>query len=278
MSDKLKNRFESFEEAPQKEVWDNIKSQIPKHKFNFLAAFTISGAAILLLGIAILLVSNPTNINKEETVVFEKENISLLETKQIEKVSVDNNNKTIADNSAVEETTKPVINNINEDIALTKTNNTNQSNIIPAEKKIQIKEIDNTSLKIVNPFPANSIIPITKPNKPIEIVNNIEEKSSPAIEDDTISTRRELFIPNAFTPRENDNNTFKPAYTKLKSYEMNIFNRNGVLLFTSKDIRLGWDGYYKGSLCELGAYGYVIRYENMEGHKFKEQGLVSLIR
>ena len=278
MSNKLKNRFESFEEAPQKEVWDNIKSQIPKHKFNFLAAFTISGAAILLLGITILLVSNPTNRNEEEIVVFEKAKVSLSETKQIEKVSVDNNTQTIADNRANEETTKPVINNINEDIALTKTNNTNQSNIIPAEKKIQIKEIDNTSLKIVNPFPANSIIPITKPNKPIEIVNHIEEKSSPVIDNDTISTRRELFIPNAFTPRENENNTFKPAYTKLKSYEMNIFNRNGVLLFTSKDIRLGWDGYYKGHLCEMAAYVYVIKYENMEGHSFKEQGLVSLIR
>lgn len=279
MSNKLKNRFESFEEAPQKEVWDNIKSQIPKHKFNFLAAFTISGAAILLLGITILLVSNPTNRNEEEIVVFEKAKVSLSETKQIEKVSVDNNTQTIADNRANEDTTKPVVNNINEDIALTKTNNTNQSNTIPAEKKIQIKEIDNTSsLKITNPFLANSIIPITKPNKPIEIVNHIEEKSSPVIDNDTISTRRELFIPNAFTPRENENNTFKPAYTKLKSYEMNIFNRNGVLLFTSKDIRLGWDGYYKGHLCEMAAYVYVIKYENMEGHSFKEQGLVSLIR
>ena len=87
-----------------------------------------------------------------------------------------------------------------------------------------------------------------------------------------------MFIPNAFTPTETTNNVFKPAYTILKSYEMKIFNRSGVLLFTSKDINKGWDGYYKGRLCDIGTYVYIIKYENMEGRVYGQDGVVNLIR
>lgn len=277
MSNKLRNRFESFEEAPQKEVWDNIKSQIPKPKFNFLALFTISGAAILVLGIIILFVASPTTKNEEDILVSKKIENKVHKDNKAEKIIINNDKKTITNDRVEQKQFNPIDNNVS-DNNITKSNNTLQSNHISTEKNIKIKDNEKLSQKVVNPFIASTIKPLTQQKDIVEKVNNIEEKVSPIIEQDTNTTRRLLFIPNAFTPTETTNNVFKPAYTILKSYEMKIFNRSGVLLFTSKDINKGWDGYYKGRLCDIGTYVYIIKYENMEGRVYGQDGVVNLIR
>ena len=278
MSNKLRNRFESFEEAPQKEVWDNIKSQIPKPKFNFLALFTISGAAILVLGIIILFVASPTTKNEEDILVSKKIENKVHKDNKAEKIIINNDKKTITNDRVEQKQSNPIDNNVSDNNSITKSNNTLQSNHISTEKIIQIKDNEKLSQKVVNPFIASTIKPLTQQKDIVEKVNNIEEKVSPIIEQDTNTTRRLLFIPNAFTPTETTNNVFKPAYTILKSYEMKIFNRSGVLLFTSKDINKGWDGYYKGRLCDIGTYVYIIKYENMEGRVYGQDGVVNLIR
>lgn len=278
MSNKLRNRFESFEEAPQKEVWDNIKSQIPKPKFNFLALFTISGAAILVLGIIILFVASPTTKNEEDILVSKKIENKVQKNNKAEKIIINNDKKTITNDRVEQKQFNPIDNNVSDNNNITKSNNTLQSNHISTEKNIKIKDNEKLSQKVVNPFIASTIKPLTQQKDIVEKVNNIEEKVSPIIEQDTNTTRRLLFIPNAFTPTETTNNVFKPAYTILKSYEMKIFNRSGVLLFTSKDINKGWDGYYKGRLCDIGTYVYIIKYENMEGRVYGQDGVVNLIR
>ena len=277
MSNKLRNRFESFEEAPQKEVWDNIKSQIPKPKFNFLALFTISGAAILVLGIIILFVASPTTKNEEDILVSKKIENKVHKDNKAEKIIINNDKKTITNDRVEQKQFNPIDNNVS-DNNITKSNNTLQSNHISTEKNIKIKDNEKLSQKVVNPFIASTIKPLTQEKDIVEKVNNIEEKVSPIIEQDTNTKRSLLFIPNAFTPTETTNNVFKPAYTILKSYEMKIFNRSGVLLFTSKDISKGWDGYYKGRLCDIGTYVYIIKYENMEGRVYGQDGVVNLIR
>ena len=106
-------------------------------------------------------------------------------------------------------------------------------------------------------------------------MNEIDNKAS--IGEDTNLIFR-LFIPNAFTPMQNTNNVFKPAFETLKTYEMHIYNRKGLLVFTSKDINNGWNGLYKGKLCEQGAYAYIIIFKNLEGKEYKQSGTVYLIR
>lgn len=278
MSNKLRNRFESFEEAPQKEVWDNIKSQIPKPKFNFLALFTISGAAILVLGIIILFVASPTTKNEEDILVSKNIENKVQENNKVEKTIINNDRKTITNDRVEQNPSKPVDNNVSDHNSITKSNNTLQSNHISTENSIKIKDNEKLSQKVANPFIESTIKPLTQKKDIVEKVNNIEEKVSPIIEQDTNTTRRLLFIPNAFTPIDIENNVFKPAYTALKTYEMKIFNRSGILLFTSKDINKGWDGYYKGRLCDVGTYVYIIKYENMEGRVYGQDGVVNLIR
>ena len=97
------------------------------------------------------------------------------------------------------------------------------------------------------------------------------------------SIKREtiIFIPNAFTPRaaEGDNNIFKPTcyFVKQGSYSMRIFNRQGALLFESKDTEIGWDGTFKGEFCHPNTYVYIIEYVNSDGEKVVKKGTFALV-
>ena len=97
------------------------------------------------------------------------------------------------------------------------------------------------------------------------------------------SIKREtvIFIPNAFTPRaaEGDNNIFKPTcyFVKQGSYFMRVFNRQGALLFESKDTEIGWDGTFKGEFCHPNTYIYIIEFVNSDGEKVVKKGTFALV-
>lgn len=88
-----------------------------------------------------------------------------------------------------------------------------------------------------------------------------------------------IFVPNAFTPREPDNNIFKPEchFIRQGSYRMRIFNRYGALIFETDDQTTGWDGRFKGEFCHLGTYIYVIEFVNSNGEKETKKGTIALI-
>lgn len=274
MSNELKNRFEDFEQTPPIESWSKIKSQLPKPKFNWLAFFTIAGAVILVAGVTTIMLSPDQNTNNQ--IIIDQTSI----VSNVSKINQPTNNvdrtNDIQKNDIQIESK---LDNSTDNIAK-QSNNINQisSNTIIPENKIQHKEApkassNNIISNVVTPKNATIII-----DQSTQEQESIEDKLSEIIVDDTISSRRELFIPNAFTPNEAENNVFKPEYTKVKNYQMMIFNRSGLLLFTSNDIRLGWNGYFKGRLCDLGAYVYVIKFENLKGKSFIQKGIVNLIR
>lgn len=97
------------------------------------------------------------------------------------------------------------------------------------------------------------------------------------------SIKREtiIFIPNAFTPRaaEGDNDIFKPTcyFVKQGTYSMRIYNRQGALLFESKDPEIGWDGTFKGEFCHPNTYVYIIEYVNSDGEKEIKKGVFALV-
>ncbi|MFM7643408.1 MAG: gliding motility-associated C-terminal domain-containing protein [Sphingomonadales bacterium] len=88
-----------------------------------------------------------------------------------------------------------------------------------------------------------------------------------------------LFIPNAFTPDGNSlNQYFQIEGTKIdpSDFSMQIFNRWGELIFESKNIEIGWNGYYgpNNTAAQSGVYTYQVRYrfdgmqetETIRGH------------
>ena len=92
-----------------------------------------------------------------------------------------------------------------------------------------------------------------------------------------------VFIPNAFTPDEDDlNNEFTavfPENMKLASFEMYIYDRWGELVFYSQNPKEGWDGSQAGYDAPDGVYSYLVKYKELGYvNKFLVTGSVVVIR
>jgi gliding motility-associated-like protein len=99
-------------------------------------------------------------------------------------------------------------------------------------------------------------------------------------------------VPNAFTPNLSgpnggmydplafDNQVFFPILSGVstENYTLSIFNRWGELIFETHDVNQGWDGYYKGVLCQQDAYVWKVQGEYVNGRDFTRVGDVTLIR
>jgi len=98
-------------------------------------------------------------------------------------------------------------------------------------------------------------------------------------------------FPNAFIPNLNGPSTgyyspksdeasqvFHPVSSTVSDYQLRIFSRNGILIFESNDINIGWDGYYKGNLCDPGVYIWKVRGNYLNGEPFTKMGDVTLLK
>ena len=74
------------------------------------------------------------------------------------------------------------------------------------------------------------------------------------------------------------NDVFHPVLKGIEKYELNIFSRWGELLFVSKDVNIGWDGYYKGKLCTSDVYVWKIIATTIDAKKINKSGDVLLLR
>jgi trimeric autotransporter adhesin len=88
-------------------------------------------------------------------------------------------------------------------------------------------------------------------------------------ESTTITQITMVDLPNAFTPNgDGVNDEF------MKDWHVQIYNRNGILLFEGND---GWDGKYNGKPVTKDTYFFILYYLNDSKTKSKE-GYVMLIR
>lgn len=93
------------------------------------------------------------------------------------------------------------------------------------------------------------------------------------------------FIPNPGGPSGGSYSTvsdetaqvFHPSFNGVAEYRLRIFSRLGVLLFETNDINTGWDGYFKGQLCDPGVYVWKVRGSFSNGEPFTRMGDVTLI-
>lgn len=97
-------------------------------------------------------------------------------------------------------------------------------------------------------------------------------------------------FPNAFKPNgsgpnggryskpDTENIVFHPVFRGIQEYELNIFNRWGELIFVSKDINVGWDGYYRDKLCKQDVYVWKVQGKYINGEAFTLAGDLTLLR
>ncbi len=100
----------------------------------------------------------------------------------------------------------------------------------------------------------------------------------------------ELSFPNAFTPgnsgptdgvydpRSFENDFFFPLYQGVDDYKLEIFNRWGELLFVSEDVKVGWDGYYRGEPAKQDVYVWKAYAKFSDGQETVLKGDVTLLR
>jgi gliding motility-associated-like protein len=89
-----------------------------------------------------------------------------------------------------------------------------------------------------------------------------------------------IFIPNAFSPNgDGVNDVFGAISAQLNTYEISIYDRWGVRVFYSYNLKDVWDGTDGwGVPYPLGVYVYVVTGTFRNGEKFKKFGNVSLLR
>ena len=94
------------------------------------------------------------------------------------------------------------------------------------------------------------------------------------------------FIPNAAGPSggvyssksDESAQVFHPSFSGVSDYHLMIFSKLGILLFETKDINIGWDGYFKSQLCNPGVYIWKVRGNFSNGEPFTKMGDVTLLK
>ncbi len=106
----------------------------------------------------------------------------------------------------------------------------------------------------------------------------------------SITANSDVVFPNAFSPNESgssggtynlsdlSNDVFFPYTYGVIEFKLEIFNRWGELIFVSDDIKIGWDGYYRGKICQPDVYIWKAYVKLNGGKIFNKCGDVTLIR
>jgi gliding motility-associated-like protein len=87
-----------------------------------------------------------------------------------------------------------------------------------------------------------------------------------------------LFVPNVIVPDGNNNSFFpKGTYIDKTSYSMEVFNRWGEKVFTTKNWEEGWNGTHKDKIVQAGAYIFVINFKSSTGEALSKKGVVQVL-
>lgn len=87
------------------------------------------------------------------------------------------------------------------------------------------------------------------------------------------------FIPNAFSPNQDQvNDIFYVRANNVEKVFLVIYDRWGEKLFESRDLKVGWDGTYKGISLPPDVYAYYCELYCIGGKKIIHKGNVSLLK
>ncbi|TAD86101.1 MAG: PKD domain-containing protein [Bacteroidetes bacterium] len=95
----------------------------------------------------------------------------------------------------------------------------------------------------------------------------------------TITINPLIDVVSAFTPNGDGVNDRAVVFGYgVAKITFRIYNRIGQMVFESADVRIGWDGKFKGKEQPMDAYGYTLDAEFVNGEKFRKSGSITLVR
>lgn len=99
-----------------------------------------------------------------------------------------------------------------------------------------------------------------------------------------------MYFPNVFVPDQTGPNggrysdvlnfsstVFFPKHFGVEEYKLEIFNRWGELVFISRDINIGWDGWYRNNLVKQDVYIWKVQYKCSDGSEKVKVGDVTVL-
>jgi gliding motility-associated-like protein len=89
-----------------------------------------------------------------------------------------------------------------------------------------------------------------------------------------------IYMPAAFTPNGDGlNDIFRvPPQNKNRLIQLTVYNRLGLVIFTTSDKSKGWNGYFEGHPADNGVYIYLLRMAGISGKAITQKGAVVLMR
>ncbi len=97
----------------------------------------------------------------------------------------------------------------------------------------------------------------------------------------TIPIAVKLFLPDTFTPNDDSINDGLEIYGSIKrisDFELQVYNRWGIPVFTSNDVTSKWDGKYQDNVAPTDTYTYRIYAKLNDGKKINKSGKFLLLR
>lgn len=89
-----------------------------------------------------------------------------------------------------------------------------------------------------------------------------------------------IFIPTGFSPNDDHNNDILFVFSgkDVVSFQVNIYDRWGNLVFQTSEKTKGWDGTYKGKKADIGVYAYQLQVKFKDGSEQTKGGDITLVR
>ena len=132
----------------------------------------------------------------------------------------------------------------------------------------------NTTIIITPTKPGEYTIYFTEPSGCIHILKTIYVE---IVADEC--TEALIYLPTGFTPNgDGVNDMLFVRSNFLSEIYLTIYDRWGEKVFETNDLKIGWDGRYKGKQLDQGVYGYYLTFKCNNGKESFKKGNITLMR
>lgn len=298
IGDYFKERFQDYREAAPENLWDRISTNIDVQAYNRKrlvrkrSLYGLGTAGIVIIAALSVLISNYRRNSGDE--LFENyqkeipESVATLPNDSV-RPSFDREKSP----TSPKEPDSPAMASGKEEYfpgsgpvpSRTEITEVTRNEATPADDTLFISDVSRNKVPafIQQPLQMEHSLERLESYELEELLKVMEEDTQrnhnealPPLQDQA----NKLHIPKAFTPNNdglNDRFHIVPP-EEVSDFKMNIYDRNGRLLFYTQDINQGWDGRLNGELLPTSSYLYVIHYKDISGKYHSEKGFVILVR